>query len=185
MHHDPTFWLLARAAGITAYALLTLSVLAGLLVKSRPFAKLRAATVTEIHKSLALMGLSALALHAAALVLDTTVKVTVPALVVPGLVAYRPVPVALGVIAAWLFAAITASFWLRKRIGVRVWRRLHWLTFALFALATVHGITAGTDSTQPWGRLLYLGAVGAVAGATAWRALVPPTRRVIPKGAPT
>ena len=66
MHHDPTFWLLARAAGITAYALLTLSVLAGLLVKSRPFAKLRAATVTEIHKSLALMGLGALALHGAA-----------------------------------------------------------------------------------------------------------------------
>ena len=37
MHHDPTFWLLARASGLTAYVVLTLSVLAGLVLKSRPF----------------------------------------------------------------------------------------------------------------------------------------------------
>ena len=119
MHHDPTFWLLARASGLTAYVLLTLSVLAGLVLKSRPFARLRAATVTEIHKTLALTGLGALVLHATSLVLDTTVKVSIPALLVPGLVAYRPVAVAAGVVAAWLLVLITASFWFRKRIGVR------------------------------------------------------------------
>ena len=57
-HHDPTFWLLARASGLTAYVLLTLSVLAGLVLKSRPFARLRAPQrVTEVHKTLALTGL--------------------------------------------------------------------------------------------------------------------------------
>jgi sulfoxide reductase heme-binding subunit YedZ len=184
MQHDPTFWLLARAGGLTAYVLLTLSVLAGLVLKSRPFSGLRAATVTETHRTLALTGLGALVLHGGALVLDSTVKVSLVALVVPGLVAYRPLPVALGVVAAWLLVTITASFWLRKRIGARVWRRLHWLTYALFALATVHGVTAGTDTTQPWVHGLYLGAVGAVAGATVWRALVPPARRAVtPKGA--
>jgi len=185
MHHDPTFWLMARASGVTAYVVLTLSVLAGLVVKSRPFARLRAATVTEIHKSLALTGLGAIALHGTSLVLDSTVKVSLAALAVPGLVAYRPLAVAAGVLAAWLFAAITASFWLRKRIGARAWRRLHWLTFGLFALATVHGIAAGTDTAQPWGRALYLGAVGAVTVATVWRALVPPARRAVMKGAST
>src|SRR4051794_32122699 len=119
MHHDPTFWLLARASGLTAYAVLTLSVLAGLVLKSRPFARLRPATVAEIHKTLALTGLGALVLHAVSLVLDSTVKVTPVALVIPGLVAYRPAGVALGVVAAWLFVAVTASFWLRKRIGMR------------------------------------------------------------------
>jgi len=182
MHHDPTFWLLARASGITAYAVLTLSVLAGLMIKSRPFARLRAATVTEIHKSLALTGLGALALHAGSLVLDSTVKVSLVALVVPGLVSYRPAAVAVGVLAGWLFVVVTASFWLRKRIGARMWRRLHWFTFALFGLATVHGLTAGTDATQPWARFLYLSALGSVVAATAWRALVPPTRRLVPKG---
>lgn len=184
MHHDPTFWLLARASGLTAYVLLTLSVLAGLVLKSRPFARLKPARVTEIHKTLALSGIGALALHATSLVLDSTVKVSLAALVVPGLVAYRPLGVALGVVGTWLFVAVTASFWLRKRIGTRMWRRLHWLTYALFAVATVHGVTAGTDTAMPWVRGLYLGALGSVAAATAWRALVPPTRRAIPKGEP-
>ena len=184
MHHDPTFWLLARAAGLTAYALLTLSVLAGLVLKSRPFARLRPAVVTEVHKTLALTGLGALGLHAMALVLDSTVKVSLAALVVPGLVSYRPAAVAAGVVAGWLFALVTGSFWLRKRIGTRVWRRLHWATYSLFALATVHGITAGTDTTHPWTYALYIAALGAVTLATAWRALAPPTtRRLTPKGA--
>lgn len=177
MHHDPTFWLLARASGLTAYALLTASVLAGLVLKSRPSRRLRAASVMELHKTLAVTGLGALALHSVALVLDSTVKVTVAALLVPGLVSYRPAAVAAGVVSGWLFALVAASFWLRKRIGVRAWRRLHWITYALFALATVHGLAAGTDTAQPWARGLYLGAVGAVALATAWRALVRPTRK--------
>lgn len=177
MQHDPTFWLLARASGLTAYALLTFSVLAGLVLKSRPFTRLKAAIVTDVHRTLALTGLGALVLHAVSLVLDSTVKVSPAALLVPGLVSYRPVAVALGVVAAWLFAVVTASFWARKRIGARMWRRLHWLTFALFALATVHGVAAGTDTAQPWAHGLYLGALGSVTAATAWRALVPPARR--------
>ena len=132
MHHDPTFWLLARAAGLTAYALLALSVLVGLVLKSRPFARLRPAVATELHKTLALTGLGAVVMHAVALVLDSTVKVSLAALVVPGLVSYRPPAVAAGVVAGWLFILVTGSFWLRKRIGTRVWRRLHWATYALF-----------------------------------------------------
>jgi methionine sulfoxide reductase heme-binding subunit len=178
LHHDPTFWLLARASGLAAYAVLTLSVLAGLVLKSRPFARLRPAAVTEIHRTLALTGVGALVLHAVSLVLDSTVKVSLLALVVPGLVSYRPPAVAIGVVAAWLLAVITASFWLRKRIGIRMWRRLHWLTYLLFAAATLHGITAGTDTTRPWAGGLYLGSLAAVTAATAWRALVPPARRV-------
>ncbi|MGZ4332648.1 MAG: ferric reductase-like transmembrane domain-containing protein [Gaiellaceae bacterium] len=178
MHHDPTFWLLARASGLAAYAVLTLSVLAGLVLKSRPFSRLRPAAVTEVHRTLALTGLGALVLHGASLVLDSTVKVTPAALFVPGLVSYRPAAVAVGVVAAWLVVVITASFWVRKRIGVKVWRKLHWLTFGLFALATIHGVAAGTDTAQPWAHGLYLGALGAVTAATAWRALVPPARRV-------
>jgi sulfoxide reductase heme-binding subunit YedZ len=180
MHHDPTFWLLARASGLAAYVLLTLSVLAGLVLKSRPTTRLRPAAVTEVHKTLAVTGVGALVLHAVSLVLDTTVKVSLAALVVPGLVAYRPAAVAAGVVGGWLFMLITASFWLRKRIGVRAWRRLHWFTYALFGLATIHGVTAGTDATQPWTRGLYLGALGSVVAATAWRALVPPARKERP-----
>jgi DMSO/TMAO reductase YedYZ heme-binding membrane subunit len=97
-------------------------------------------------------------------------------LVVPGASPYRPAAVAAGVVAAELMALVYVSFFLRRWIGARNWRRLHWATYLLFLLATVHGFASGTDSTQPWAHDLYLGAVGAVAFATAWRALGRPTR---------
>lgn len=175
MKSDPTFWLIARASGLTAYAMLTLSVLAGLVIKSRPFRGLKPAVATDLHRTLAMLGLGSLVVHAAALVLDTTVKVTPLSLFVPGLVPYRPLWTALGVVAAELMVLVYASFSLRKRIGVRNWRRLHWLTYGIFAAATAHGIAAGTDTSRPWAFGLYLGAVASVGVATAWRVLVPPT----------
>lgn len=175
MNTDPTFWLLARAGGLSAYVLLTCSVLAGLTLKSRPFGRaLRAGAVTDVHRFLALLGLGMLALHGLALALDHTVHMPVAALVVPGLSPYRPLAVALGVLACELMALVVVSFPLRRRIGMRNWRRLHWATYLLFLLATVHGLAAGTDSAQPWAHGLYLGAVGAVVFATAWRALARP-----------
>ncbi len=179
---DPTFWILARASGLTAYVLLTLSVVAGLVLKSRPFAQLKPAYVTETHRTLALLSLGAIGLHAAALVLDATVDVSVLALVVPGLVGYRPAWTAAGVLAGDLVLLVIASFWVRRRIGMKNWRRLHWTTYGIFGLATLHGLFAGTDSRSLFP--FYVAAVAAVVFATAWRALVPPARPK-PKGAPS
>lgn len=174
---DPTFWILARASGLTAYVLLTLAVLAGLVVKSRPFGRaLRAASATDTHKFLSLLALGSVAIHGLALTLDKTVRIGLGALLVPGLSGYRPLATGLGVVAAELAALIIASFPLRKRIGARAWRRLHWATYGVFGLATAHGLAAGTDSSQHWALGLYLGAVFAVAAATAWRVLTRPIR---------
>ncbi len=173
MKSDPTFWLLARASGMTAYALLTASVLAGLVLKSRPFRALKPAAVTDTHRFLALLGLGAIALHGVTLVLDKTIHITPVALVVPGASPYRALPVGIGVLAAELMVLVYASFSLRKRIGPKNWRRLHWATYAIFLAATVHGLAAGTDSAQPWALAIYLAAVGSVAAAVAWRALTP------------
>lgn len=174
---DPTFWILARASGLTAYLLLTLSMLAGLVVKSRPLgARVKAAAMTDTHRFLTLLSLGAIALHGFALMLDSTVRMRLPALLIPGLSPYRPVATALGVLAAELAVVIVVSFPLRKRIGTRVWRRLHWATYGVFAAATVHGLAAGTDASRPWVFALYLGAVAAVVFATAWRFLTRPVR---------
>jgi sulfoxide reductase heme-binding subunit YedZ len=185
---DPTFWILARATGLTAYVLLTCSVLAGLVVKSRPFGMaLKPATATDLHRTLALLSLGALALHGLALVLDSSVEIGLGALLVPGLAPYRPLWTGLGVVAGELMVLVYASFSLRRRIGQRNWRRLHWATYATFAAATAHGLMAGTDSAASWALGLYLGAVGAVVAATAWRALVParPPARPRPQPTPT
>ena len=174
---DPTFWILARASGLTAYVLLTVSMLAGLVVKSRPLgAAVKAAAVTDTHRFLTLLALGAIAVHGFALMLDSTVRIRLPALLVPGFSPYRPVATALGVVAAELALLIVVSFPLRKKIGARLWRRLHWATYGVFAAATVHGLAAGTDTARPWIFGLYLGAVAAVAFGTAWRVLTRPVR---------
>lgn len=175
MTHDPTFWIIARSSGLVAYVLVTASVLAGIVLKARPFGRaLKPASVTDVHRFLALLGLGALAVHATSLVLDSTVQISPIALLVPGLVPYRPLATGLGVVAAELLVLVYVSFSQRKRIGVKAWRALHWLTYGVFALATVHGIAAGTDTSRPWALPLYGAAVGAVVAAGAWRALLPP-----------
>jgi sulfoxide reductase heme-binding subunit YedZ len=171
---DPTFWILARAAGITAYVLLTASVLAGLVVKAKPFGRaLRAATAVDLHRTIAVLALTALAVHGTALVLDSTVEISPGALLVPGLAPYRPFWTGFGVVAAELMLVVYASFSLRRFIGQKAWRRLHWATYGLFAAATLHGLGAGSDSGRRWALALYLGALGAVGFAAAWRALAP------------
>ena len=177
MKSDPTFWILARASGFLAYALLTASVLAGIVLKARPFGTLlKPATITDLHRFLALLGLGSLALHGLALLLDDTVPLGITDLLVPGLAPYRPLATGLGVLAAELMLVVYASFSLRKRIGTRNWRRLHWATYLIFALATVHGLAAGSDSRTAWALALYGAATGAVIAATAWRVLVPPQK---------
>ena len=167
---DPTFWMLARASGLLAYAALTASTLLGLLVKARPFRSLSRATVTDLHRFVALIGLGALAVHGVALVLDAAMPMPVPALVIPGLSPYRPVWTSAGVIAGELMLLVIASFPLRRVIGAKAWRRLHWATYAMFALAAIHGIGSGTDTSRPWVMAFYAGTIGAVTAATAWRA---------------
>jgi methionine sulfoxide reductase heme-binding subunit len=185
MKSDPTFWLLARSTGIVAYVLLTLSVLAGLLVKARPFGMaIKPALAVHIHRTLAVLSITALAGHGLALVLDHTVDIGPLALLVPGTAPYRPFWTGLGVIAGELMLLVYVSFGLRRRIGVRNWRRLHWTTYGAFAAATAHGVMAGTDSGSSWALAMYFSAVGAVVAATAWRALVPPLPAKRPRPRP-
>jgi DMSO/TMAO reductase YedYZ heme-binding membrane subunit len=156
----PTFWIVARASGITAYVLLTAVVLAGLLLKARPFGRrLKASSVTDVHRFLSLLALGAVAIHGITLVLDRVVPLPVQALLVPGIAEYRPVWTGAGVIAAELTALLIVSFSLRRWVGTKTWRRLHYASYAAFTAATVHGVMAGTDTPHPAIRTLYPAAV--------------------------
>lgn len=173
MRTDPTFWILTRASGVTAYVLVTLSVLAGLVLKSRPFRKLRAATVTDVHRSLAVLALGGTAVHGTSLLFDSKVSFPVTALVAPGLAPYRPLWTGVGVVAAEVMLVVYLSFSARRVIGTKNWRRLHWLTYGIFAAVAAHGVMAGTDSGQPWLVAIYLASIGAVVAAASFRTLAP------------
>jgi DMSO/TMAO reductase YedYZ heme-binding membrane subunit len=70
-------------------------------------------------------------------------------------------PLDRGVLAAYVVVAVFGSFWLRRRVGPRAWRPVHYLAFPMLGLVTPHGLLAGTDSASPWMRMTYL-AVSAI-----------------------
>jgi methionine sulfoxide reductase heme-binding subunit len=181
MTGDPTLWILARSTGVVAYALLAGTVLAGLTARSRPVRALPAAATVDVHRFLSLLALMAVCLHGVLLALDTSVRIPPVALLVPGASPYRPVWVGLGVGAAELMLLVHLSFRFRARIGPTNWRRLHYVTYAVFLGATAHGLMAGTDSARPWALGMYVAATGAVVALTAWRILAPPRRPQSPR----
>ena len=83
--------------------------------------------------------------------------------------AYRPVATGLGVVAAYAAALLGLSFYVRTRIGPRLWRRLHRLTIVVYALAVLHALLAGTDAATPWLRALVLATAVPIAALLALR----------------
>jgi DMSO/TMAO reductase YedYZ heme-binding membrane subunit len=84
---------------------------------------------------------------------------------------YRPLATAVGIVSAELLAAIAITNKLRRRLPHPFWRRVHYLNFAVWLLALVHAIAAGTDRDTRGRCRFYLSCIGLVTGLTAWRVL--------------
>ena len=165
-------WYVARASGMVAFALLTTTVVLGLVMSGR--ARLRRwprFAVEDVHRFASLLTWAFVGVHALALLADSYLPFSVADLLIPGIAPYRPLAAALGVVAAELLAALALANLLRKRISHRLWRRTHYLNFAVWLLALGHGVTSGSDSDTAWALSLYVLSAGLVAGLTAWRIL--------------
>lgn len=173
----PVAWYVARAAGLVAFGSLTLSVWLGLAMSSRLLAPKRMKSLFGWHQTLAWTGLSMLGLHAGALLLDPTLHFGLASVLAPFASPWRPVAVAAGVITGWLMLAIASSFRLRKWIGQKGWRRLHYATFAAFFLALGHALSTGTDLRGIGGPILAAVAAGPVIWLGLARLLMPRTPR--------
>lgn len=96
----------------------------------------------------------------------------------------NPVALACGVVAVYFAAAIQITSLFKSRLPERLWRYIRRTAFAVFALATVHTFTAGSDADGPLVRC-SAAVVGAafvvqvvyrlVAGRRAHRAATHPT----------
>ncbi len=168
-------WYVSRAAGITAYLLLSATTVLGLLISTRLLDRwLSRADVYALHEHCSWLALGFTALHAGALLVDRTEPFSVLQVLVPFAASYRPLATGLGVLALYLTALITASFYLRARIGQRTWRRLHTVTFGLYVLATAHGLLAGSSTGAAWMQWLYLASGAVVLFLTLTRLLLRP-----------
>jgi sulfoxide reductase heme-binding subunit YedZ len=158
-------WFVSRATGFAAFAALALDVIIGLLVSTRAGDRwIARAHAIDLHGWLSPVALALVVGHALILLADHYIRFDVLDLIVPFVTPYRPLAVGIGVIATYLALVVHASFGLRRRLGTRTWRRLHYLSFAAFVAASAHAIFAGSDSSRPWAIALY-GSPLAIAGA--------------------
>jgi sulfoxide reductase heme-binding subunit YedZ len=171
----PVAWIVARAAGLVAFALLTLSVWLGLGMSTRVLGPKRQKSLFGWHRTLVWTGLSMLALHVGAVLLDPVLHLGLAAATVPFAATWRPAAIAAGVVAGWLSLMLAVSFRLRKWIGPRGWRRLHYASFAAFGLAVAHALTAGTDLMGVRGLIVAAVALAPVLWLSFARLLLPRT----------
>jgi sulfoxide reductase heme-binding subunit YedZ len=151
------WWLAARASGIVALALVTLSVGVGLAMAGRVARRPGLSrTLMALHEHAALAGLVAIAVHGLTLLADPWLHPGIAGVTVPFAMGYRPAFTGLGILAGYLAALLGLSFYARRRIGARLWRRAHRATVLVYALGVVHALGAGSDSATPWLRTFVL-----------------------------
>jgi methionine sulfoxide reductase heme-binding subunit len=163
-------WYVARAAGIVAWALLAGSVGWGLAMTTQTFKRrVRRPWLLDLHRFLGGLALIFTAVHVTAIVADTYVHFGLAEVLVPLAAKWHPVGVAFGIVGIYLLAAVEATSLLRNRIPNALWRKVHFLSFPLYVVTTIHLLTAGTDRGNP----LLLGTVivstAAVLGLVAMR----------------
>jgi len=167
-------WDIARAGGFTAYGLLAAAVIVGLALSMQWQSPRWPRLVnSELHNFLTLLALIFTTLHVLAVWLDPFTHFTWVEMLIPFTSYYRPIWMALGIVALYLGIAIGISTWLRPVIGYALWRKLHVFTLAIFALTTVHGLATGSDTQTWWALAIYVVATLAVTALLCARLLKP------------
>jgi sulfoxide reductase heme-binding subunit YedZ len=143
------FWLASRAAGIAALILSSVSVCVGLLMGTRLRAG-RGAELRVAHEALSLATLAAIAVHGLTLLGDGFLRPSLADISVPFAGSYMTLWTTAGIVSFWALALLGLSYYLRGRIGVQRWRRLHRLAALAWALGLAHSLGEGTDAGQSW-----------------------------------
>ena len=163
-------WYLTRGTGVVTLLLLTLTLVLGITEVSRWASERFPRFVTAaLHKNVSLLVMVFLGIHIVTAIGDGYVPIRWIDAVVPFASAYKPLFLGLGAVAFDLLIALIVTSLLRKQIGYRAWRAVHWAAYACWPIAFMHGITIGTDKHTTWMLALSLGCLATVAGAVWWR----------------
>ena len=165
--NEQLWWYLARSAGMAAAVLMVGALVLGILAATRALKDIdRPAWLVALHRWFSVLTVIAVVTHLGALVADSYVHFGLVELLIPGASTWRPLAVALGVIALYLFAVVHVSSLAMRRLPKVWWRRLHTLSYLSVWAAMLHAGSAGTDTTNVVYRsvatLLTMAAVAAV-----------------------
>lgn len=158
-------WTLTRASGAVSLLLLTAAFALGIADvarwRSRSWPRF---AIDALHRNLALMAVAFVALHVVTTVLDRFVHIGFLAAFVPFSNSYKELWLSLGAVAFDLLLALILTSMLRRHVGVRTWRAVHWTAYACWPVALLHALGTGTDASRSWMIALAL-ACTAVVGA--------------------
>jgi predicted ferric reductase len=169
---DILLWYATRGAGVVSLLLLTGVVVLGVLSVHRfEMAGWPRFLTVGLHRNVSLLAVVFLALHILTAVVDPFTNLGWVAALVPFGSYYRTFWLGLGTIAADLVAAIVVTSLLRGFIGAGAWRLVHWLAYAAWPVAVLHGIGTGTDAGSAWLLAIQVLCALAVAAAVALRLL--------------
>jgi sulfoxide reductase heme-binding subunit YedZ len=166
------FWIASRASGVVALVLAAVSVGMGLAMAMRsakgPGAMVR---LKQAHEATSLAALIMIGVHGLTLVGDTYLRPGLAGIAIPFVMSHRAFWTGLGVISGWLAALLGLSFYIRRRIGPALWRRLHRWTLAVYVLAVIHTLGAGTDARSFWLLVIVIATAAPIAVMAAVRLL--------------
>lgn len=158
-------WYVARAAGLLSWTLVTASVLWGLALSTKLFGRRpHPAWLLDLHRYLGGLASIFTAVHVAGVLADHYVHFTLWWVLVPFASHWRPSAVAWGVVGLYLLAAVELTSLARHRLPRRVWRAVHGASLPLFVVATIHGLTAGSDTRSLFAKVIAGAAVSVVGG---------------------
>jgi sulfoxide reductase heme-binding subunit YedZ len=165
-----TYWYLTRASGAVALILLTLTIVMGIAAVGRAQSRRWPRFAVDAqHRSASLLALVFLIVHIATAVLDSFAPISLPDAIIPFVGTYRPLWLGLGAVAFDALLAVAVTSLVRDRLGHRTWRAVHWLVYAAWPVAVLHGLGTGSDIRQSWMTVVYLACGAAVAAAVVVR----------------
>lgn len=171
------FWYISRGSGFVGLSLIWLSMALGLLVTNK-MAKfwLGVPASFAIHEYVSLLGLGFVTLHGIILMGDQYINFNLFSVLVPFASHYQPFWVGLGQLGFYGILLVSLSFYVRKQIGQKTWRSLHYVSFATYIFAIVHGIASGTDTSLPWAHNFYLYSAASLLFMVVYRVLASITK---------
>ena len=177
------WWIASRASGLLALVLVTISVGIGLMMAGRVMRRPGLSRkLMAIHEHTALAGIVAIAVHGITLLGDPWLNPGVAGVTVPFTMGFRPLFTGLGIVGGYLAALLGLSFYFRRRIGAKLWRKAHRATVVVYLLGLIHAFGAGTDASTVWFRWWVLMTAPFIGGLFVYRVFAGGAKRARSRG---
>ena len=180
---------LSSDAGLVAMVLLTLNILLGLLLSARyntvrswPHRRL---PVFNIHNWTAYVALGLIVVHPVLLLFSETAHFHVVDVLFPIRSPHQTLYNNFGALAFYCVLFVVVTSYVRSRLGSRLWKKLHYVSYAAAGLLFVHGVMIDPDLKErapdylDGEKVLVEVCALLIVAATVWRIRYQPRKKAV------